>query len=110
MQSIGTRLEVFNGKALKTIGGLKKDDLKRSKTGEIVSAKKSEYAAKNESPALKVWRDSVKKVSSRDEYRGKFYALKKGTKYYDEVRFEFDFAMGQMCLAEMKAAKKAPKS
>lgn len=109
MKVIGTRLEVIRGTAFKTVGGLKKDDLKYSKSGEIVSTKKSDYAKKNENVALKVWRESVQKVNKRSEYSGKFIALKKGTKYYDEVRFEFDFAMGQICLAEKKAEKEEMK-
>ena len=52
MKVIGTRLEVIRGSAFKTVGGLKKEDLKYSKSGEIVSTKKSDYAKKNENVAL----------------------------------------------------------
>lgn len=37
---IGKKHEVFNGTALKTVGGLKKQHLTRSKSGKIVSKKK----------------------------------------------------------------------
>ena len=40
----GTRSEVFDGTAEKTRGGLKKADLMISRTGRIVSRKKSEQA------------------------------------------------------------------
>lgn len=43
----GTRDEVFAGSAEKTRGGLMKDDLMISRTGRIVSKKKSEQARKN---------------------------------------------------------------
>lgn len=97
MKATGSRAQVIHGKALKTVGGLKKNDLKYSKSGEIVSVKKSDYAKKNENAALKVWREAVMKVNKREEYVGKFIPLKKGTKYYREVRLEFDAAMGKCC-------------
>ena len=40
----GTRADVFEGLAEKTRGGLTRDDLVLSKTGKIVSKKKSEAA------------------------------------------------------------------
>jgi hypothetical protein len=44
----GTRHEVFDlGTAVMTRGGLKKDDLMLSRTGKIVSKRKSEAAAAN---------------------------------------------------------------
>ncbi len=43
----GTREEVFQGEAAMTRGGLKKADLMISRTGRLVSRKKSEQAKKN---------------------------------------------------------------
>ena len=48
IKKIGTRIEVFHGKAVKTGGGLKKDDLKLNNSGCIVSVKASNSAKKND--------------------------------------------------------------
>merc|ERR1719396_328953 len=40
------KVSVFLGKKVKTVGGLKKSDLKKSKSGKIVSAKASAAAKK----------------------------------------------------------------
>ena len=47
MRKYGNRQDVFNGEAEKTRGGLTKDDLMLSKTGKIVSKKKSLAAAES---------------------------------------------------------------
>jgi len=47
MKKYGDRLSVFEGLAQFTRGGLTKDDLIVSKSGKIVSRKKSEAAKKN---------------------------------------------------------------
>ena len=47
MRKYGNRQDVFNGEAEKTRGGLTKDDLMLSKTGKIVSKKKSIAAAES---------------------------------------------------------------
>ena len=47
LKKIGTRIEVMHGKALKTGGGLKKDDLTLNSHGHIVSVKASNAAKKN---------------------------------------------------------------
>lgn len=41
MPKIGSKRQVFSGKAEKTSGGLRKKDLMRNKSGKIVSKKKS---------------------------------------------------------------------
>lgn len=46
-KTIGTRAEVYHGTAKHTSGGLTKSDLIQNKKGEIVSAKKSAMAKKN---------------------------------------------------------------
>ena len=48
LKKIGTRLEVFHGKAKQTGGGLKKEDLMLNKGGAIVSVKASNAAKKND--------------------------------------------------------------
>ena len=45
-RKIGSRAEVFHGKAEKTTGGLRKKDLMKNKRGEIVSVKKHRTAKK----------------------------------------------------------------
>ena len=47
MRKYGNRQDVYNGEAEKTRGGLTKDDLMLSKTGKIVSKKKSIAAAES---------------------------------------------------------------
>ena len=44
MKKVGSRAEVMHGNALKTSGGLSKNDLMYNKKGEIVSVKKSNLA------------------------------------------------------------------
>ena len=44
MKSIGSRLQVYRGKAKKTSGNLQKKDLKKNKYGNIVSKKVSRIA------------------------------------------------------------------
>ena len=45
-RKIGSRAEVFHGKAEKTTGGLRRKDLMKNKRGEIVSVKKHRTAKK----------------------------------------------------------------
>ena len=45
-KAIGSRREVFSGKAHRTSGGLTRDKLMRNKRGRIVSKKKSMAAKK----------------------------------------------------------------
>lgn len=59
---VGSRAQVFHGTAERTSGGLKKNDLKRTKRGEIVSKKASAAAKKgNGFKALKSGGFVVKK-------------------------------------------------
>ena len=55
IKNIGSRVEVWHGKALKTAGGLKKNDFIKNKIGRIVSKKKSLKHSKdpNKNPLLK---------------------------------------------------------
>ena len=55
MKTVGTRAEVFSGRAMHTSGGLTKKDLKKNKFGRIVSRKASLESKKrfDANPALK---------------------------------------------------------
>jgi len=44
---VGSRAQVYHGNATETTGGLKKKDLKKDKSGEIVSKAKSKGEKKN---------------------------------------------------------------
>jgi len=46
MKKVGSRVQVFRGKAMKTVSGLQKKDLKRNKRNKIVSKKVSKIASK----------------------------------------------------------------
>lgn len=86
VKTIGTRAQVMHGNALKTSGGLRKSDLKMNAAGAIVSRKQSTRAKREESPLLKLWRESVKAVYATPKYRGKFRLIKRGTPFYKEVK------------------------
>ena len=86
MKTVGSRASVIHGNALKTSGGLTKSDLRRNKSGSIVSKKKSVGASKKESPLLVEWRKSVAEAYKLQKYAGKFIPLKKGTPFYKDVK------------------------
>merc|ERR1712232_1131350 len=56
------KASVFLGRKIKTIGGLKKSDLKKSKSGKIVSAKKSAIAKKVFAKRIGGWNAAVIKA------------------------------------------------
>merc|ERR1719157_299542 len=57
------KVSVFKGTKEKTVGGLKKSDLKKSKTGKIVSAKSSTAAKKRyKGSKASKWIESVGKA------------------------------------------------
>merc|ERR1712228_587447 len=59
----GAKSRVFSGKKAKTVGGLTKESLTKSKTGKVVSKKASARAKKAyQSSGIKVWADAVKKA------------------------------------------------
>ena len=82
MKTIGSRIEVWNGLAKKTSGGLLKKDLKKNKRGKIVSKKMSNRAKKEK---------RLEKAGYKTK-KGKFTLFKKkkggGKKERDEF-FEF---------------------
>ena len=52
MKNIGSRAEVFHGKALKTSGGLLENNLVKNKHGYIVSKRKVELSRKRKTNPL----------------------------------------------------------
>merc|ERR1711979_144701 len=70
---------VFAGKTAKTIGGLKKSDLVKSKSGKIVSKKRSAFA--KASP----WLAAVKAARAALKLKG-FVAIKKGSPLYNKAK------------------------
>merc|ERR1719382_294655 len=59
----GAKARVFNGRKTKTVGGLKKSDLKKNKDGRVVSAKMSIQAKKRFSgSAIAKWAGAVQKA------------------------------------------------
>lgn len=89
IKTVGSRASVFHGNAKHTSGGLKKKDLKMNGQGKIVSKKNSARAKREESPMLKLWRQSVSKTSKQAKYRGKFVPLKKGSPFYKAVKADY---------------------
>lgn len=83
--NIGSRAQVMHGTAKKTSGGLLKKDLMYNKSGAIVSKRKSNIAKKSENGLLKLWRKSVKEVSSSKQYQDKFVKAKRGSAFHKKV-------------------------
>merc|ERR1711988_1822266 len=75
------RRHVFAGKISKTKTGLKASDLKMSKTGRIVSKKRSTRAKAAFSATLGPWCAAVQKARKALNVKG-FMAIKKGTPLY----------------------------
>ncbi len=58
---VGKMFSVFSGKKLKTVGGLKKTDLKKNKYGKVVSKKRSEAAKKGKGyKKIHAWGNAAK--------------------------------------------------
>lgn len=89
VKTVGSRASVYHGNAKHTSGGLEKADLKKSRSGSIVSKKNSVRAKRKESPLLKMWRQAVSSVYKQPKYAGKFVAIKKSTPFYNAVKAEY---------------------
>ena len=81
---VGSRAQVFHGTAEKTVGGLTKKQLKKTKDGRIVSRK----ASRSLNPTIKAWSQATKKVM-KDRKSKKFTPVKKGSAIYKKVLAEF---------------------
>merc|ERR1712207_5099 len=65
------KVAVFKGSKVKTVGGLTKASLTKSKTGKIVSKKASDRAKKNFAKSgLKTWMDAVKAARKQLSIKG----------------------------------------
>merc|ERR1711904_317106 len=73
------KVQVWKGQKVKTKGGLKKDDLVKSKTGKIVSKKVSERSKHSK------WSKATKQAYQVKGYSG-FKAIKKGTSFYEKAK------------------------
>ena len=60
VSKVGRMTSVFSGKKEKTVGGLKKSDLKLNKAGKVVSKKRSEKAKKSKAAGV-----SLKVITTR---------------------------------------------
>ena len=75
---------VFRGTKTKTVGGLKKTDLVKSKTGKIVSRKQS-AAGKKAYARIRGWTAAVIKARKFLNVKG-FVAVKRGTPLYNKAK------------------------
>merc|ERR1719454_606824 len=75
------KVQVYKGLKgkVKTKGGLKKEDLIKTKKGKIVSAKKSKQGAESK------WAKARKKAYQNKGYSG-FKAIKRGGSFYAEAK------------------------
>merc|ERR1712159_85445 len=78
------KVSVFLGGKEKTVGGLKKSDLTKSKSGKIVS-KKSSAAGKKAYKFIKAWTEAVQKARKELGVKG-FVAVKKGSALYKKAK------------------------
>merc|ERR1711877_61770 len=58
----GKKWQVFKGTKAKTVGGLKKSDLKKNKNGKVVSAKQSNRSKKAYANGIGKWTAAVMKA------------------------------------------------
>merc|ERR1712012_701352 len=87
---VGKKWQVWNGTREKTVGGLTKKDLMKSKSGKIVSKKQALRARGNmKKNGLGKWMAAVKQVRKEMGLKG-FIAIKKGTPYYKRVRAVYE--------------------
>merc|ERR1711884_310125 len=82
VRAVTARRHAFQGKVAKTVGGLKKSDLKMNENGRVVSKKMSARASKG---PLAKWRKCMMRARKELGLTG-FVACKKGSKYYKLTR------------------------
>merc|ERR1712137_581910 len=82
----GAYARVLSGKKEKTAGGLKKTDLVKSKSGKVVSKKRSASSKKNfQGSKLQKWCKAVMAARKALGIKG-FLACKKGTPLYTKAK------------------------
>merc|ERR1711920_945703 len=74
-----TKRDIWQGKKLKTKKGLKKEDLMKSKSGKIVSKKRSQKGKESK------WSVATAKARAIKGYVG-FKAIKKGGSFYEKAQ------------------------
>merc|ERR1712000_33555 len=80
-----SKSSVFGGKKEKTVGGLTKADLVKSKSGKIVSKNSSVAAKKRYASTIGKWTAAVTKARKDLGVKG-FVAVKKGTPLYNKAK------------------------
>merc|ERR1712007_300141 len=80
-----TKTRVFRGAMDKTVGGLKKADLTKTRTGKVVSKKVSATAMKNYPSTLAKWTQACMKAREALGIEG-FVLVKKGSALYKKAR------------------------
>merc|ERR1719316_202257 len=78
------KASVWLGGKEKTVGGLKKSDLMKSKSGKLVS-KKPHAAGKKAYKHIKAWTEAVQKARKELGVKG-FVAVKKGSALYKKAK------------------------
>merc|ERR1719350_2349857 len=81
-------VSVFKGKFEKTVGGLKREDLTRSKTGRVVSKKRSAIG-KRHYEKIQPWVEACKRAKAELGLTG-FVPMRKGTPVYTRAREIYD--------------------
>merc|ERR1739841_209671 len=77
--------QVFRGTKEKTLSGLSKSDLVKSKTGKIVSKKRQAAGKVAHAKNLKKWTTAVQQARKSLGLKG-FVAIKKGTPLYTKAK------------------------
>lgn len=85
--TVGTKRNVFTGKANSTTGGVHADGIAKNPKGRLVYVAKSEAARKN--PALTAWRDALADARKQLGITG-FEPLKKGSSLYKLTKEIYD--------------------
>ena len=87
---VGKKWQVWNGTRERTVGGLRKKDLMRSKSGKIVSKKLAQKGRSlMKKNGLGKWTKAVQQVRKDMGITG-FVAIKKGTAFYKAVKKIYD--------------------
>merc|ERR1711970_613689 len=86
VSKVGKKWQVWKGTRERTAGGLTKKDLRKSKSGKIVSKKQSLAARKRfRKGGIGKWCKAVTMARKACKITG-FVACKKGTKFYRKAR------------------------
>merc|ERR1712138_350259 len=86
VSKVGKKWQVWKGTRDRTAGGLTKKDLRKSKSGKIVSKKQSNLARRRmKKGGISKWLAAVMRARKALKLKG-FVACKKGTAYYRKAR------------------------